>query len=126
MFYCQLCSTRYSTFFESRTVQKAPLQSTHTEKNGAAHPSYINYHLKCEVSIKLHCRLCSTRYPAVRIKNCLKSTSAIKTTTIKNMDDFLHEGNSFMKGSHYVLSPNQHFLLLEKMNGTQRRTLVSP
>ena len=63
--------------FKSRTVQKAPLQSTHTERNGAAHPSYINYRLKSEISITLHCQLCSTRYTAVRIKNCLKSTSAI-------------------------------------------------
>ena len=32
--------------FESRTepVQKAPLQSQHTERNGAVRPSYINYH----------------------------------------------------------------------------------
>ena len=37
--------------FESRTVRKAPLQSTHTERNGAACPSYINYRLKSEVSI---------------------------------------------------------------------------
>ena len=32
--------------FKSRTVQNAPLQSTHTERNGAAHPGYINYCLK--------------------------------------------------------------------------------
>ena len=30
------------------------------------------------------------------------------------------------KGNHHVLSPNQHFLLSAKMNGTQRRTLVNP
>jgi len=30
------------------------------------------------------------------------------------------------KGSHHVLPPNQHYLLSTKMNGTQRRTLVSP
>ena len=79
--------------FESRTVRKAPLQSTHTKrKNSAAHPNYINYRLKSEVFITLRCWLCSTRYTAVRIKNCLKSTSAIKIATMKNTDDFRYEG----------------------------------
>ena len=57
-----------------------------------AHPSYINYRLKSEVSITLGCRLCSTRYTVVRIKNCLKSISAIKIVTMKNTDDFHYEG----------------------------------
>ena len=35
------------------------------EKNGATHPSYINYCLKSEVSITLRCQLCSIRYTAV-------------------------------------------------------------
>ena len=52
----------------------------------------MNYCLKSEVSITLHCRLCSTRYTAVQIKNCLKSTSAIKIATMKNMDDFCYKG----------------------------------
>ena len=78
--------------FESRTVRKAPLQSTHTERNGAARPGYINYHLKSEVSIMLRCRLCSTRYTAVRIKNCSKSTSTIKIATMTNTDDFRYKG----------------------------------
>ena len=57
------------------------------ERNGTAHPSYINYHLKSEVSITLCCWLCSTCYTAVRIKNCSKSTSANKIATMKNTDD---------------------------------------
>ena len=61
------------------------------ERNGAAHLSYINYHLKSEVSIILCCRLCSTHYIAVQIKNCLKSTSTIKVATMKNTDDFHYE-----------------------------------
>ena len=75
--------------FRSRT---APLQSMHTERNDAAHPSYINYCLKSEVSITLLCLLCSTCYTAVRIKNCSKSSSAIKIATMKNTDDFCYEG----------------------------------
>ena len=62
------------------------------ERNGTAHPSYINYHLKSEVSITLRCRLCSTCYIAVQIKNCSKSTSTIKIATMKNTDDFHYEG----------------------------------
>ena len=78
--------------FKSRTVRKAPLQSTHTERNDATCPSYTNYRLKTEVSIMLRCRLCSTRYTAVQIENRLKSTPAIKIATMKNMDDFRYEG----------------------------------
>ena len=62
------------------------------ERNLAMHPNHINYRLKSEVSITLHCRLHSTRYTAVRIKNCLKSTSAIKIATMKNTADFRFEG----------------------------------
>ena len=47
------------------------------QRNGAVHPIYINYHLESEVSITLRCRLFSTLYTAVQIKNCSKSTSAI-------------------------------------------------
>ena len=64
----------------------------YTKRNGASCPSYINYHLKSEVSITLCCQLCSTRYTAVRIKNCLKSTPAIKIAPMKNTDDFHYEG----------------------------------
>ena len=64
----------------------------HTERNGAAHPSYTNYRLKSEVSITHHCQLCLTHYTAVRIKNCLKSISPIKIATMKNMDDFHYKG----------------------------------
>ena len=77
--------------FGSKTVRKAPLQSMHTKRNGATHPSYFNYHLKSEVSITVHCLLCSTCYTAVRIKNCSKSTSTIKIATAKNTD-FHYEG----------------------------------
>ena len=55
-------------------------------------PNFINYRLKSEVSIVLRCRLCSTRYTAIRIKNCLKSVFAIKIATMKNTDDFRFEG----------------------------------
>ena len=62
------------------------------ERNRPTYSNYINYCLKSEVSITFHCRLCSTHYKAVRIKNCLKSTSAIKITNMKNMDDFCFKG----------------------------------
>ena len=65
----------------------------HTKRKKWRHvPNYIIYHLKSEVSITLRCRLCSTRYTAVRIKNCLKSTSAITIATMKNTDNFLYGG----------------------------------
>ena len=46
----------------------------------------------------LRCRLCSKRYTAVQIKNCLKSTSTFKIATMKNTDDFRYEG----KPSHAI------------------------
>ena len=55
-------------------------------------PRLYNYCLKSKVSITLLCRLCSTHYTAVRIKNCLNSTSAIKIATMKNTNDFRYEG----------------------------------
>ena len=59
------------------------------ERNGAACPSYINYRLNSEVSITLLCQLC---YTALQIKNCSKSTSAIKVATMENTVDFYYEG----------------------------------
>jgi len=38
--------------------------------------------------LMLQCWLCSTRYTAVWINNCLKRTSAIKVATMKITDDF--------------------------------------
>ena len=55
-------------------------------------PNFINYCLKSEASITLCCRLCSTRYTAIRIKNCLKSIPTIKIATMKNTDNFRFEG----------------------------------
>ena len=74
--------------YGSRTFPEAPLQS----KEMVLRPNFINYRLKSEVSITLRCRLCSTRYTAIRIKNCLKNAFAIKIATMKNTDDFHFEG----------------------------------
>ena len=72
----------------------------------ALHSPAINYHLKSEVSIMLmlHCQLCSTRYTALRIKNCSKSTSGIKLATMKNMDDFHYEGKPSRATAKLTLS----------------------
>ena len=61
------CVQPVTQHFGSRIT---PLQSMHTERNGAAHPNYINYRLKSEVFITLCCLLCSTCYTALRIKDC--------------------------------------------------------
>ena len=95
-------------------------EPTYTASEMVATARPTNYRLKSEVSITLHCQLCSTRYAAFRIKNCLKSTSAIKIATMTNTDDFRYEG----KSSHAIAKST--LALSAKMNGTQRRTLVSP
>jgi len=51
-----------------------------------------------------------------------KKSVLIKVNTVVNMENFHCE----LEGRHPVPKPNQHFLLLVKVNGTQRRMLVSP
>ena len=77
--------------YKSRTFRKN-LYNLHILKEMVPRPNFINYRLKSEVSIMLRCQLCSTRYTAIRIKNCLKSAFAIKMATMKNTDDFHFEG----------------------------------
>ena len=95
-------------------------EPTHTASEMVPGPNFINYRLKSEVSITLRCRLCSTHYTTIQIKNCLKSAFAIKIATMKNMDDFHFEGKPSRARTKSTPFP------VAKMNGTQRRTLVSP
>ena len=86
MLRCQLCISNQELFVKYLYNPRIP-----KGRNSAALPNYINYRLKSGVSITLRCWLCSTHYTAVRIMNCLKSTSAIKTATMKNTNDFRYE-----------------------------------
>jgi len=136
-FFCQICSKAhlpkffyrqnflpYGIFYllHSNTNLKriAPVWSSCYQnygqfllQNGTTHLSYINYHVKGEIPIVLHFQLYSTCYTALWINNCLKRMSVIKlaTMTISIAIKCHHEINT---------------LLSVKMNGTQRRTLVSP
>ena len=75
-----------------QAYRKAPLQPTHTERKGWCRvPQLYKSSSESEVSITLRCWLCSTCYTAVRLKNCSKSISAMKTATIKNTDNFHYE-----------------------------------
>ena len=104
-------------FFVNKIIMTGePMHIASKERMAPCAPD-INYRLKSEVTITLRCQLCSTRYTALRIKNC--STSAIKVATRKIWTI------SITKGSNHMLSPNRHFSLSANMNGTQRRTLVS-
>ena len=83
--------------------------------------SATNCHVNCEVSIMLHCQPSSTCYTALRIKKCLKSTfAAVKVATMKNTDNFCFKRKLPHATTKSTLS------LSVKMNGTQKRTLVSP
>jgi len=62
---------------------------------------------------------CSTHYAVVQISNCLKRTSVIKVTTTENFY------NKF-KPSHTVPTTKSTLFMVKKMNGTQRRAIVSP
>jgi len=90
-------------------------QSTHYEKyDGAACPSYCRIHCSSllAMSNSLHS---STNHKLFEKPLCNKSS---------------HNGKSrwfpIHKGSHHVPPPNQPFSLSVKINGAQRRTLVSP
>ena len=75
----------------------------------------------------LRCWLCSTRYTAVRINNCLKRTSAMKVATMKITDDFRCEwkpSRAYHKAIHVPTTKSSLFAV-SKDDGTQRRTLVS-
>ena len=76
----------------NQELSRKHLYSLRIPKEMVLHPNFINYHLKSEVSITLCCWLCSTHYTAIRIKNCLKSTAAIKIATMKNTEDFRSKG----------------------------------
>jgi len=103
--------TQYSKIFAGK-----PKHTTLKKLN--AHPTYT--YLSPEKKM-LCCQQCSTHYAAVRINNCLKWTFAIKVATMKIMDDFRYEWKPLC-----AYHKNQHFSWRAKMNGTQRRTLVSP
>ena len=86
-----------------------PMCTTSKERNSIAPPP-TNYHLKSEVSITLRCQLCSTRYTVLRIKNCLKNTSAIKVATMKNTNDFCYKGKpsrATAKSTSFVVSQDE-------------------
>ena len=93
MLRCQLCSTHYTAFqIKNCSKSTSTIHTYQKKRNCAVRPNHINYRLKSEVSITLRCRLCSTRYTAVRIKNCLKSTSAYQNSHDKNTDNFHFKG----------------------------------
>ena len=86
--HCELCSTRYTAIRIKNFSGRTSTIYAYQNKEMVPHPNFINYRLKSEVSITLRCRLCSTRYIAIQIKNCLKSTFTIRIATMKNTDDF--------------------------------------
>ena len=117
---CLLCLPCYTAVWIKNCSKSMSVIKVATARNTIV-PRAPQLSSETEVSIALLCQLCSTCYTAVQIKKCLKSTSVLKVATMKNTDDF-----SFRKESHHVQPPNQRFSLSAKMNGTQRRTLVSP
>ena len=117
---CLLGSPRYTAVWIKNCSKSMSVIKVATARNTIV-PRGPHLSSETEVSIALLYQLCSTCYTVVRIKKCLKSTSVLKVATMKNTYDF-----SLRKGSHQVQPPNQRFSLSAKMNGTQRRTLVSP
>ena len=101
---CQLCSICYTVIqIKNFSGSTSTIYAYQKSKEMVPHPNFINYCLKSEVFITLRCWLCSTRYTAIRIKNCLKSTFVIKIATVKNTDNFHFKGKSLH--AHAKLTP---------------------
>jgi len=66
----------------------------------------------------LRYQLCLTHYAAVQINNSLKRTFVIKVATMKITDDLME--------TITCLLLNRHFSWWTKMNGTQRKAMLSP
>jgi len=142
-----LCTTPtcFSTFFWSTMVPtlvekipnfklslETPLLLLWLKYNIAVHPYYFWWtHTYCiktmeprtlviSIIVWKEDQLCSTRYIAVRINNCLKITSAIKVIPMKITDNFRYK----WKPSR-AYQKNQHFSQWAKMNGTQRHCMHS-
>ena len=122
MLHCQLCLSRYAAFRIKNCSKSTSAIHAYRKRWCHVRPGYINDRLKSEVFIMLRCRLCSTCYTPVRIKNCLKSTSAIKIATMTNTDDFRSCFRYEEKPSR--ANAKSTLFAVTKMNGTQRRTLV--
>jgi len=75
----------------------------------------INYRLKSEASITLHFQLFAQHYKSRPIQKAPQSV--IKVATMRNTDDFRYTKETITKLT---------LLLSAKMNGIQRRTMVSP
>ena len=74
-------------------------------------------HLKCEIKY-------NASLPAMlNLLHISMDHELLKSTFVPAMKIKIIFG---FKESHCVLPPNQHVLPSAKMNGTQRRTLVSP
>jgi len=86
------------------------------QNNGTKCTSYC---ISIIVWKEVHCQLCST---TVRINNWLKRTSAIKIATVLWKLQTIFATN----GSHHVSFTKLTLFAVSKMNGTQRRALISP
>ena len=95
-----------------------------TSKEMVLHGPAINYyHLKSEVSIMLHCQLCSTGYTALRIKNCSKNTFAIKVSTMKTVNDFHYEGRpsrATAKSTPFAVSQDEWYTKEDSGKSTKK------
>ena len=109
-----LYSPYASLKFSTKLIQYI-IKCTHSASKGVVHLGYISYHLKSEYP------LCFISYfqPITQQYKSRTIQTVIKVATLNNTDDF-----------HYVkevITCNRNFtwsLMVSKINGTQRRTLV--
>jgi len=85
----------YSAVWTKNCLKSSPVSVIHWCNQSSHYKKYRwcsvpQLSSETELSIALLCQLCSTRYIAVRIKSCLKSTPVIKVAAMKDRDDFCY------------------------------------
>ena len=108
---CQLCSTRYTAFWIKNCSKSSTTIHAYRKKEMVLHvpvKSIIVWICYASLSAMFNPLHSSTNQELFKKHLCNQNSHN------ENTDNF-----SITNGIHYVLPPNQHFLLSAKINGTQ-------
>jgi len=111
---CLLCSPHYTAVW-IKNCSKSKSESSHYKNIMVLHAPVIIWNRS------IHCPSPSAMFDSSTNQELFEKHLCNKSSCYENTDNFL-----LCKGSHHMQRPNLCFSLSAKMNGTQRRTLVSP
>ena len=115
----QLCSAHYTMLQMKNSGRSASATIQLPRKYDDSHALSFNYCL--EVQWPLRCSAC---YTVLQMKNSVRIVSAFSPVTTENTDNFCLQ--TYCSGAMHRATANRHLGLSAKINGTQRRTKVSP